>query len=51
MALRFKLMANKIVLNEVECNAAINFSLHFSDHLNKHQGQFSGNQYLPAYFR
>ena len=35
MAIKFKLMVIKIVLNEVEHNTAIYFSLHFSDHLNK----------------
>ena len=50
MAIRFKLMVSKIVLNEVERNTAINFSLHFSDHLNKHQGQSTDNQYLQGLF-
>ena len=44
MAIMFKLMAIKIVLNEVERNTAIEFSLQFSDHLNKNQGQSTNIQ-------
>ena len=36
MAIKFKLMAIKIILNEVECNTAVYFSLHSSDHLNNY---------------
>ena len=45
------LMAIRIVLNEVESNTANDFSLHFSDHLNKHQGQFTYNQYSNLCFK
>ena len=32
MAISFKLMAIKTILNDFERNTAIDFSLHFSDH-------------------
>ena len=49
MAISFKLMAIKIVGNEVEHFTAINFTFHFIKLLKWHQGQFLDNQYIQIH--